>query len=433
MASKSWSIGRALLFAGLALAVGRGEAPAATTLLGPIPYLDATNSPLTVTAPDFVLEDFEDGVLSPLGVSVSPGAPLGPGTDTDSVDGDDGLVDGWGRDGHSFFAVDGPLGVTVQFDPLALGGLPREVGVVWTDGAGEATFEAFDAAGISLGVVGPMAVGDGATDGATPEDRFFGVLHDGGVSRVHIANTAGGIEIDHVQFGSVNRPPDCSQAYGTPSLFWPPNHRFASVSVHGVTDPDGDPLAITVTGIGQDEPVDAPGSGATCPDGQGVGTDIAYVRVERAGPGDGRVYTIDFLAEDGRGGTCTGFVTACVPHDQGHGDVCGDQGALADSTGLACSTACEEGDCVPDECAGGRVPRGLLRRMGKAGRLLDVAASRGNAAPVRRALATLTKAERKVAKLAKGDDLPDACAAAVAGRLHAAATRAERWLAGRGH
>jgi hypothetical protein len=432
MASKSRSMGRALLLVGLALAAGRFEARAATALLGPIPYLDAVNSPLTVTAPDFVLEDFEDGVLSPLGVSVSPGAPLAPGTDTDSVDGDDGLVDGWGRDGHSFFATDGPLGVTIQFDALALGGLPREAGVVWTDGAGEATFEAFDAAGISLGVVGPVAVGDGATDGTTPEDRFFGVVHDGGVSALRIANTAGGIEIDHVQFGSVNRPPDCSQAYGTPSVFWPPNHRFASVSVRGVTDPDGDPVIITVTGIGQDEPVDAPGSGATCPDGQGVGTDVAWVRVERAGPGDGRVYTIDFLAEDGRGGACTGAVTVCVPHDQGHGDVCGDQGALADSTGLVCPTACEDGDCVPDECDGTRVPRGLLRRMGKAGRQLDAAASRGNVAPARRAVVTLAKAERKLAKLADRDELPDPCVDAVAGRLHAAARRAERWLAARG-
>ncbi|HWP65038.1 MAG TPA: hypothetical protein VNO26_03885 [Candidatus Limnocylindria bacterium] len=403
-----------------------GPAHGATSL-GPSPYLDRTNSPLDTLAPDFVLEDFEDGLLNVAGVTPSAGAVLAPGPDTDSVDADDGAIDGFGRDGHSWSAADGAAGITFTLDPTVLGGFPREAGVVWTDGQGPVTFEAFDAFGASLGVIGPVTAGDGATDGATPEDRFFGVRHDGGVSAIRITGGAGAIEVDHLQLGGFNRPPDCSGAYATPSIFWPPNHRFASVHVRGVTDPDGDPVVITITGLGQDEPVDAAGSGSTCPDGAGVGTSTAQIRVERAGPGDGRVYAIDFRAEDGRGGACDGVVTVCVPHDQGHG-VCGDQGPLADSTGLACVTDCDGADCHPSECAGERVPRGVTRRLGNAGRLLDRAAGRGSVRPARKAVKLLAAAERKLARAETHDKLADDCAQAVAARVHMAAERARRWL-----
>ena len=119
---------------------------------------------------------------------------------------------------------------------------------------------------------------------------------------------------------------------------WPPNHQFVPVTIGGVTDPDGDEVSITIDSIRQDEPVKeaGTGSGNTCPDGRGVGTDTARVRSERAGnpkvPGDGRVYHIAFTADDGMGGTCTGEVTVCVPHDQRPGHVCVDQGPLFDST-----------------------------------------------------------------------------------------------------
>jgi hypothetical protein len=134
-----------------------------------------------------------------------------------------------------------------------------------------------------------------------------------------------------------NRPPDCSMAGANPSQLWPPNHQLASVSIVGVTDPDGDPIAIGITGISQDEPVNTVGDGNTCPDAAGIGSAAAQVRVERSGakrvPGDGRVYHLSFTADDGRGGTCSGVVAVCVPHDQGMGGTCVDQGPLFTSTG----------------------------------------------------------------------------------------------------
>ena len=111
---------------------------------------------------------------------------------------------------------------------------------------------------------------------------------------------------------------------------------FTDVSIVGVSDPDGDPVTITITGIAQDEPVAGLGEGNTCPDADGVGTDIAGLRSERSGtrktPGDGRVYHIGFTADDGQGGSCNGAVTVCVPNDLRTGHVCVDQGPIFDST-----------------------------------------------------------------------------------------------------
>ncbi len=51
------------------------------------------------------------------------------------------------------------------------------------------------------------------------------------------------------------------------------------------------------------------------------------------------MYHVDFRAEDGRGGECTGTVAVCHPHDQGLGNECVDGGPLFDSTG-----PCDETD-----------------------------------------------------------------------------------------
>jgi len=133
--------------------------------------------------------------------------------------------------------------------------------------------------------------------------------------------------------GVCNQPPDCSKAVATPAELWPPNHKFVSVSVAGITDPDGDPVSITITGVTQDEPLNGLGDGDTCPDATGVGMAAVNLRAERSGTRDGRVYHVSFSAVDGNGGQCQGTVTVCVPHDQRPGHVCGDQGPLVNSTG----------------------------------------------------------------------------------------------------
>ncbi len=137
----------------------------------------------------------------------------------------------------------------------------------------------------------------------------------------------------------INQAPDCSAAGPSIAAIWPPNHKFVSVQVLGVTDPDGDVVTITITAIAQDEPTDTLGDGSATPDGAGVGTSTAQVRAERAGtkqvPGDGRVYHIFYVATDddlNNPLSCSGEVIVGVPHDQGGQSVPVDGGALYDST-----------------------------------------------------------------------------------------------------
>ncbi len=137
-------------------------------------------------------------------------------------------------------------------------------------------------------------------------------------------------QVDNVAL-TCNLKPDCDGATASPDTLWSPNHQFEEITVD-VTDPDGDPVTVTVDSIFQDEPVLDEGTGNTCPDGQGVGTSTAEVRAERDGNANGRVYHIGFTADDGRGGTCTGEVQVGVPHDQS-GTPPVDDGALHDSTG----------------------------------------------------------------------------------------------------
>lgn len=117
----------------------------------------------------------------------------------------------------------------------------------------------------------------------------------------------------------VNQPPDTSQAYASPNCLWPPNHKMVPVSILGVTDPEGDPVTITITSITSDEPTASDkGSGGAkhAPDASGIGSDTATIRAERSGNGDGRVYVINFTASDVKGRESTGSVVVKVPHDQ---------------------------------------------------------------------------------------------------------------------
>ncbi|MCB8982495.1 MAG: tandem-95 repeat protein [Ardenticatenaceae bacterium] len=127
-----------------------------------------------------------------------------------------------------------------------------------------------------------------------------------------------------------NHNPVCGMATVDPMVLWPANKDFYTVHILGVTDPDGDTLSLVVTAVFQDEPV---GQGKLAPDALGIGTAAPQIRAERDGHGDGRVYHLYFMAEDGLGGQCQGQVRVpIVPHDQA-GDIDAiDGGPLYDST-----------------------------------------------------------------------------------------------------
>jgi hypothetical protein len=195
---------------------------AAPTFYGPTPYLSLADSPFSgLPFAQFYLETFEDGTLNTPGVTAvnnnPSGSPLGvagPSLITDSVDADDGVIDGLGRNGHSFCpsANDGgeTLGSTFTFDSTVLGRLPTHVGIVWTDGSMTAPtlFEAFDALDQSLGTIGPVDIGDNSFHGTTGEDHFFGVAYPGGISKFILRDPGGinSLEVDHLQYGIATIP-----------------------------------------------------------------------------------------------------------------------------------------------------------------------------------------------------------------------------------
>jgi uncharacterized repeat protein (TIGR01451 family) len=117
----------------------------------------------------------------------------------------------------------------------------------------------------------------------------------------------------------INLNPICTAATTGLGDLWPPNHKLVDGQIADVTDPDGDPITLAVTGIQQDEPINGGADGNTAPDAT-IGSGGSFsVRAERAGTGDGRVYGIAFRATDGLGGQCTATLLAGVPHDQGNG------------------------------------------------------------------------------------------------------------------
>ena len=199
------------------MAVGGGSqlASAATVFVGPTPYLSFADSPFTGGFAYFHLENFEDGALNSPGLSSPIGVVASPNALTDSVDGDDGAIDGSGAAGRSWFSSASTSTFSFAFDGVALGTFPTHAGVVWTDvgqstpvtGVTAVTLEAFGPGGASLGTLGPFTLGDGQASGGTAEDRFFGAIDEGGISRISMT-VVGSVdwEVDHVQYGRVPEP-----------------------------------------------------------------------------------------------------------------------------------------------------------------------------------------------------------------------------------
>lgn len=211
---------------------------AAPIFLGPSAYLSTADSPFQgQTFGYFHLEDFEDGALNTPGVSLRESATTGIATTfSDSVDADDGAVDGIasGRT-RSLFSNYATSSFTFDFSAAALGGaLPTHAGIVWTDvgrnGGGSpraadlldnTTFEAFDRFGNSLGLIGPYSLGDSGISRTTDEDRFFGVINSDGISAIRISMPGkNNWEVDHLQYGYAPVPLPLASVLFLSGLGW---------------------------------------------------------------------------------------------------------------------------------------------------------------------------------------------------------------------
>lgn len=233
------------------------ELRAGFTFLGPTPYLSAADSPFAehLGKPNFYLEDFEDGELNTPGIRQPTqdfpigtqwqGAVIPPGDQTDSVDGDDGVVDGDGKTGHSFgsgahlvsqmIPPRNNLIIDFEFDKETLGYLPNAFGFVWTDGPpGIAFGNGFSLALHAMDENGKKAISnefrslaDQHRDGDTFEDVFIGVISDTSIQAVTInavfySDASVPInfeffEIDHVQYGLLEVPEPNGLLIGIPA------------------------------------------------------------------------------------------------------------------------------------------------------------------------------------------------------------------------
>jgi hypothetical protein len=184
-------------------------ANAATTAFGPSAYLQHGDTPAEFICENCPLhvEDFEDGMLSDFltidnGMVFPPNGTTGTNQpSTDSVDGDDGSVDGFGLNAYSWFSG------SVQSLTIDFAEGVKSAGLVFTDGDSASTnvmLEAFDMSGTSLGVINAGDLADDSFYGETAEDRFLGFTNtDGAIYSMTLSIDAGtGIEVDHIQWQS---------------------------------------------------------------------------------------------------------------------------------------------------------------------------------------------------------------------------------------
>jgi hypothetical protein len=111
-------------------------------------------------------------------------------------------------------------------------------------------------------------------------------------------------------------PPEIN-ATATPSMLWPPNHKYAevhvTVTVYDICDPSP---TLTFVSITSNEPDNGLGDGNTVNDIVIINDFTFNLMAERSGAGCGRTYTITYQATDASGNTATATVTVEVPHNQ---------------------------------------------------------------------------------------------------------------------
>src|SRR4029450_8471235 len=106
----------------------------------------------------------------------------------------------------------------------------------------------------------------------------------------------------------------------TPAQLWPPNHKMVNITATVVAEDLCDPHpSIVLTSIVSDEPDNGQGDGNPVDDIQqaAIGTpDFTFkLRAERAGSGEGRVYTVTYTATDACGLSAAAAAQVVVPHN----------------------------------------------------------------------------------------------------------------------
>ncbi|MCK5600953.1 hypothetical protein KAR91_03730, partial [Candidatus Pacearchaeota archaeon] len=117
-------------------------------------------------------------------------------------------------------------------------------------------------------------------------------------------------------------PPELTLS-ATPDVLWPPNHKMVEVTPGWTVNEDCTVVLYSITmNEGKETNTyehgydDTQGDGHTLDDIQVDADGKIYLRAERSGKGDGRVYTITYKATDAAGNETQETVTVTVPHSQ---------------------------------------------------------------------------------------------------------------------
>ncbi len=113
-------------------------------------------------------------------------------------------------------------------------------------------------------------------------------------------------------------PPTFEEIAVTPNVLWPANHKYVDIAASVTVGDNGEAIpTVTLVSVTSNEPDDGEGDGSTVDDIV-VLDDFNYkLRAERAGGGDGRIYTITYLATDSCENSATATTTVTVPHSKG--------------------------------------------------------------------------------------------------------------------
>jgi hypothetical protein len=113
-------------------------------------------------------------------------------------------------------------------------------------------------------------------------------------------------------------PPAIASVVPSQASLWPPNHQMVALSLSISVSDNSDPApACRIASISSNEPVNGTGDGDTGPD-WATGPALSFlVRAERAGTGNGRVYTIVAECTDASGNRASALTTVRVPKSKG--------------------------------------------------------------------------------------------------------------------
>ena len=113
-------------------------------------------------------------------------------------------------------------------------------------------------------------------------------------------------------------PPVLSQVVASPTVLWPPNHKLVRVALRASVSDAAGPAAWSIIGVQCNEPANARGAGNTSPDWSIADADTVYLRAERSGSGNARIYFIEVQATDASGNQSeVQTVTVTVPKSPG--------------------------------------------------------------------------------------------------------------------